>query len=184
MNDDGEAPQTAARYGPFAIAIVTMSIVVWPIAFNLGAFGEVFYLDVFQFVVVASAGLGISLLSSPYHGGRRLFTSLALAAPAAWFVLAVVVTESTAEAATGPVLGPLAFVIAVVAVPVVLKMVTDMFVPGFRAFDQRKLLYGGLAIIVAIAVVSFAAGRNNQRFLTCGDFKVAGSDQPSNCQQE
>lgn len=183
MGDEATDSIAVGRYGPFAVAIVTMALVVWPIAFNLGAFGVVFYLDIFQFVVLATAGLGISLLSSPYSGRRKWLTNAALAAPAAWFAIALMLTDSTAEAATDPVLGPLALVVALVAVPVVLKMVGDMFVPGFMRFERGRLLYGGVALIVLIGAVSYVAGLNNDRFLTCADFKIAGSDQALNCQK-
>lgn len=183
MGDEAIDSMAVGRYGPFAVAIVTIALVVWPIAFNLGAFGEVFYIDIFQFVVVATAGLGISLLSSPYSGRRKWLTNAALAAPAVWFALAVLLTDSTAQAATDPVLGPLALVVSVIAVPTVLKMIADMFVPDFMTFERGRLLYGGAALIVLIGVISYVAGLNNDRFLTCADFKIAGSDQPTNCQK-
>jgi len=172
------------RYGPFAIAIVTISLVSWPIAFNLGAYGEVFYEDVFLFVVAATAGLAVSLLADPYSGERRWFTNVALAAPAGWLLVAVVATGSVGQAATGPILGPLALLIVLVSIPTVLRMMTDMFVPGFRSYESRRLLAGGLATIVIIAAAGFSVGVNNDSFLTCSDFKVAGSDQPSNCAQD
>ena len=41
------------------------------------------------------------------------------------------------------------------------------------------------AIVVVLAVVvsgiSFVVGRENDRFLTCADFSVAGSAEPDNC---
>ena len=40
---------------------------------------------------------------------------------------------------------------------------------------------GVLAVVVVIGVAGWYIGSNNDRFLTCDDFKVAGSDQPENC---
>ncbi len=175
---------TMGRYGPFAIGVVTISLVVFPIAFNLGAYGHVFYEDVFRFVVAATAGLGVSILASPYSGWRKWFTDVALGAPAVWLLLAATLTDSTADAATDPVLGTAALVIGVVSVPTVLVMLLDMFVPGVRTYSSLRLLAGGVAIIVLIAAAGFAIGTNNDRFLTCNDFKVAGSDLPDNCARE
>jgi len=79
---------------------VTVALVVWPIAFNLGAFEHIFYEDVFRFVVAATVGLGVSTHTSPYRGSRRWVTNLALAAPAVWFALATVFTDSAANAIT------------------------------------------------------------------------------------
>jgi hypothetical protein len=161
--------------------VVTISLVVWPIAFNLGAFDQVFYTDVFRFVVAATAGLAVSVLANPYAGQRRWRTHVILAAPAGWLFLAAVLTTSTAEAATNPILGPLALLIVVVSIPTVLRMMTDMFVPGFRSYTSRRLLIGGMAVVIAIGVAGYVVGANNNVFLTCDDFKIAGSDQPTNC---
>lgn len=174
-------PSTFGRYGPFAIAVVTISLVAFPITFNLGAYGQVFYDDVFQFVVAATAGLGVSLLATPYAGWRRWFTDVALGAPALWLVIATAFTDSIADAATNPVLGPAALVVGAVSVPTVLQMLLDMFAPGFRASTDKRLLLGGLGVVVVIGIAGFYIGARNDRFLTCDDFKVAGSDQPENC---
>jgi hypothetical protein len=179
--DTTDDPSAVGRYGPFAIAVVTISLVVFPIAFNLGAYGLVFYEDVFRFVVAATAGLGVSLLATPYTGSRRWFANAALGAPALWLLLASVFTDSVADATTNPVLGPTAFVVALVSIPTVLRMLIDMFVPGFRSYTDRRLLYGGLAVVIVIAASGWFIGANNDRFLTCEDFKVAGADQPKNC---
>jgi hypothetical protein len=169
------------QYGPFAIAVVTVSLVVFPITFNLGAYGQVFYEDIFRFVVAATAGLGVSILASPYVGWRRWLVDVALGAPALWLLLAAVFTDSTADAATNPVLGPMALVIGVVSVPTVLRMLIDLFVPGFGSFADTRLVVGGLVVIALIGVSGLLIGIHNDRFLTCDDFKVAGADQPENC---
>jgi len=179
--DTTETPSAVGRYGPFAIAVVTISLLVFPIAFNLGAYSQVFYEDVFRFVVAATAGLGVSVLATPYTGWRRWFTNAALGAPALWLLLASVFTDSIADATTNPVLGPTALVVGIVSVPTVLGMLIDMFVPGFRSYTDMRLLFGGLTVVVAIAASGYYVGANNDRFLTCDDFKIAGSDQPENC---
>lgn len=169
------------QYGPFAAAIVTISVVVWPIAFNLGAFRAVFYQDLFRFVVIATAGLAVSLLSSHKTGGQRWYVNLGLAGPLIWLTLAATFTDSTADAATNPILGSLALVIGVVSVPTVLKLMADMFVPGLHAYENKRLLFGGLAVLVAMGATGYFVGVNNDFFLNCSDFKVAGSDLPENC---
>jgi len=176
-----EDPSAVGRYGPFAIAVVTISLVAYPIAFNLGAYGLVFYEDVFQFVVAATAGLGVSILASPYTGRRRWLVNAALGAPALWLLVATIFTDSVSDAVTNPILGPAGLVVAVVSIPTVLRMLIDMFVPGFRSYTDNRLLFGGLAVVVVIAAAGLYMGAANDRFLTCEDFKIAGSDQPKNC---
>jgi len=41
--------------GALAVTCITLGLITWPLAFNLGAYGEVLYEDIFR-VVVASSG--------------------------------------------------------------------------------------------------------------------------------
>lgn len=168
-------------HGPAAVATVSLSLVVWPIAFNLGAYGEVFYDDVFRLVVAAAAAFAIGAVASPYQGWRRWFSQTALAAPALWFALAVTLFDSTAAAASDPVLGGLGLLVAVVAVPMVLKLLMDLFTPELSSTRISARLAYAAAVVVLVASAGFAVGANNDAFMTCDDFKVAGADQPSNC---
>ena len=178
---DPDQAERSRRFGPAAVATVTISLVSWRIAFNLGAYGEVFYDDVLAFVVASTVGLAISVVASPYARDRQLFTSVALAAPAVWFVLAVLLFDSTAAAASRPVFGFIGLAIVLVSVPVGVKLLVDLFAPDLVSVRERGLFAYGLAIIVIVAAVGYVVGANNDAFLTCDDFKVAGADQPSNC---
>jgi hypothetical protein len=176
-----ESTDRGSRYGPAAVATVTVALVTWPIAFNLGAYGEVFYDDVFRFVVAATVGLAIATVLSPYAGRRRWLTVGALAAPALWLALSVIFFDSTTAAASDPVFGVLALVAVVIAIPTVMKLLMDLFVPDLSSLENSRVAGFAGAIILLVAVAGFAVGANNDAFLTCDDFKVAGSDQPSNC---
>ena len=181
VTDHAGTDEARPRYGPFAIATVTASLFAWPIAFNLGAYGEVFYEDIFNFVVLGMAGLAVSFLTPAQEGSRLWATRVALAAPALWFLLAVVLFDSTAEAATDPVFGLVGLVVALVSVPAVFFLVVELFLPEASALDSLRLVVAAVLVVALIAVAAYAVGRNNDRFLQCRDFKVAGADQPTNC---
>ena len=176
-----DAPGRVPRFGPFAVAAVTMALVTWPIAFNLGAYDAVFYQDIFQFVVAATAGLAVTLITSPYRGRTLWLVRLALAAPAAWLALSVIYFDSTMDAAADPVFGVLGLVAAVVSIPTVLTLLMDLFVPELTSLRESRLIVAAVAVIVLIAVAGYAVGANNDAFLTCEDFTLAGSDRPANC---
>jgi len=171
------------RHGPIAVATVTTALVTWPIAFNLGAYRAVFYDDIFKFVVVATVGFVIALVWSPYRGRDRFIRCAALAAPAVWLFLSVLWFDSTAAAASDPVFGVVGLLAALVSIPTVLKMMVDLFVPQLGPETDLRAVGFAVAMIVAVAIAGFAVGNNNERFLTCEDFKVAGADQPPNCAQ-
>lgn len=171
-------------YGPAAVALVTIALTTWPIAFNLGAYDAVFYQDVFQVVVVSTVGFILTIVKPPYRGRTLWFTRIALASPFVWMAVAVVLYDSLGTAVSNPVYGLLGLIVAVVSIPTVLRLLIDMFARDLTTVRDPRRLAAGVAVIVLIAVVGFAVGRNNDAFLTCEDFKIAGSDQPTNCAPE
>lgn len=191
MTDDGPSIESSSatstesrQYGPAAVALVTIALTTWPIAFNLGAFGAVFYQDVFQVVVVSTVGFVLTMVRSPYRGRRLLLTRVALASPIVWMALAVVLYDSLGTAVLTPVYGFVGLGVAVVSIPTVLRLLIDMFARDLLTDRDPGMLAAGVAVIVLIAVIGFVVGRNNDAFLTCEDFKIAGSDQPANCAPE
>ena len=52
--------------GQLAIASMTLGLLTWPIAFNLGANGEVLYDDVLRVLVASSILLVITLVNPAY----------------------------------------------------------------------------------------------------------------------
>lgn len=179
-----DEPGRDGSYGPAAVALLTITLTAWPIAFNLGAYRAVFYQDVFQVVVVSVVGFFLTVVKPPYRGRTLLFTRVALAAPMAWMAAAVVVFGSLGAATSNAIYGVLGLLIAVVSVPLVLRLLIDMFARDLTAAQDRAMLTTGVAVVVLIAVAGFVVGRNNDAFLTCEDFTIAGSDEPVNCAPE
>ena len=179
-------PDEAARsqigpYGPAAVATVTIALTIWPIAFNLGAFKEVFYDDIFQLVLISTVGLAITTVRPNYSGRTLWFVRSCLATPALWLALSVILFDSTAAAASDPYFGTLGLLTVVVAIPTVLKLLNGLFAPNLASLRDPQLLGFVIAVVIVVALVGYAVGANNDAFLTCDDFKVAGSDQPANC---
>jgi hypothetical protein len=170
-------------YGPVAVATVTIALTTWPIAFNLGAYQAVFYDDIFKTVVAATVGLAIVVFRPPYERKKLWFVRTALASPALWLTLAVVVFGSTATAASDPLFGTLGLLVALISVPTVLKLLIDLFMPDMASLQDTTMLGLVVAVVIVVAAAGYTVGANNDAFLTCDDFKIAGSDQPSNCAQ-
>ena len=77
----GPSDHVTSVGGPLALTAVTLGQITWPIAFNLGAYGEVFYSDVFS-VVVASTILFVLTFFTPFAStGRQWLVRAALIAP-------------------------------------------------------------------------------------------------------
>lgn len=178
--DQGHARRDRV-FGPAALAVVTIALTTWPIAFNLGAYDAVFYQDVFQILVVATVSLTIVLVKPPYEGATLGFVRVALAAPALWFVGAILLFDSLGAAENNSVYALVGLFIAIVSIPTVLRVLIQMFTPELTLLGNPRMLSFAVGIVVLVAMLGFAVGRNNNYFLTCDDFKIAGSDQPPNC---
>ena len=181
--DDGPVSEPSMRRigGPLAIAGMTLGMLTWPIAFNLGAYGEVLYEDIFQIVVASSILLVVTLVRPAYRRPWSWLVSLALAAPLAWFAAAAMIAGSTSEAMEEPVFVLALVIIAVISVPLTLQLLIGLFTPELTQTRSRRLTFSVVAIVVAVGLVGFTFGRNNDRFMRCLDFAIAGAAEPENC---
>ncbi|WP_322779494.1 hypothetical protein [Frankia sp. Cas4] len=176
--------QHAARYRSFLVAAITLGLITWRVAFNLGAYNTVFYEDVYAVVVASTIAFGASFLA-PHEAPRRVRIPavsgrILLAAPAIWTVLALSVTGSLTAAESSPILMALGVIIGATSVPCVLLLLARVVVPSLETLRGRPLAV--LIVMTAlVAAAGWLTGRHNDRFMTCNDFKVAGQDQPRNC---
>jgi hypothetical protein len=173
--------ETRDRLGPAMLAALTLSLLAFPVAFNLGAYDQVLYPDVFRIMVASLVLLGITFLAPAYQGPRLWLTRVALASPTVWALACVVVAGSTGEATGRPFfIGWLALIV-VISVPVTLVMLLDMYNPGIRTERNRRILLWLTGIVLVVVSGGYVAGAHNDRLMTCGDFAIAGSAEPSGC---
>lgn len=167
--------------GRLAVASVTLGLVIWPIAFNLGAYGQIFYTDVFRLVVASSILLAIVAVNPPYATPWIWFVRVALASPLVWLLVAGYVVGSTTEAMRRGLFVAWLVLTVVVSVPLSLRLLIDLFTPQVARTGSPRTTAAIVALVAAVGVIGFVAGRENPRFMTCADFAVAGSSEPQNC---
>jgi hypothetical protein len=175
---DGSRPRTG---GPLALTAVTLGLIIWPLAFNYGAYGEVHYDDVFSMVVASTILFVVTMVNPVYPPPWIWFVRLALAAPMGWLLTAAWLEGSTSAALDRPGFVVWMLLIVVVSVPVTLRLLVDMFMPELTATASRKVQWSIVALVVIVGAVGFVVGRENPRFMTCSDFIIAGSAEPVNC---
>ena len=167
--------------GALAVTCITLGLITWPLAFNLGAYGEVFYDDIFRVVVASSILFAIVTITRPYRSPQIWLVLGALASRLAWMLAAGFVVGSTSEALDQPAFLLWLVLILLISVPISLRLLLDLFTPEVSQLADRRIGIGVGALIIVVAGLGFVAGRNNDRFMTCADFAVAGSSEPENC---
>lgn len=167
--------------GPLALAAVTLGMIVWPIAFNIGAYGEIFYENVFKLVVAASILLVIIVVNDVYRAPWNWIVRAALASPLLWLLVAAYVVGSTSEAQDRPVFMVWLVTILVVSVPLTLQLLVDMSMPELSRAGSRRITASIVAVVAMVGAVGFVVGRDHPRFMTCADFAIAGSTEPDDC---
>ena len=163
-----------------SVAVVAAALLVWWPAFDLGAYGVIFFNQVLSLWAASTAIFLVSLTA-----GRRALVSwprrLALLLPSLWLLLAFVLPEGGAKP-WSRALFFLAVVLTLAGIPFLAALLLRVTISGYEQMpSRRRLLAAGLVAIVAVA--SFVLGQFNNRFLTCNDFTVSGNDTPPGCSQ-
>jgi hypothetical protein len=167
--------------GPLAVTAVTLGLLTWPIAFNLGAFGEIFYDDIFKVVVAATILFVVTLVNPVYPSPWIWIVRVALVAPMLWLITAAWVEGSTSEALDRPLFIVWIVLILIVSIPITLRLLIDMFMPELKNAREPSVLWSIVGLVLVVGLIGFVVGRENPRFLSCTDFSIAGSAEPENC---
>ncbi len=179
MARDGVADDGAFRR--FLFAAIVLNLVTWRVAFNLGAFGQVFYEDVYAVVVASLAALVATFFAPRGSAPRRWWSRLLLIAPTAWFIASVAFTDSLSDADQHLGLGITGLIVGLTSFPYTLFLLARAFIPQLGEVRSIKRWVALGLLTVAVAVAGVLVGSHNYRFMTCFDFKVSGNDQPANC---
>ena len=65
--------------------------------------------------------------------------------------------------------------------PITLRLLVDMFTPELTQAGSRRMTLAIVSLVAAVGLIGFAVGRENDRFMSCADFAIAGSSEPKNC---
>ncbi len=168
----------------FFIAAIVVAVAIWPIGFNLGAFGTIFFDKLLEIWAISVAALLAGLLVDSRRDQNVLSRAdrILLALPSLWLITTMLRFEEG-----GAVLRllnqGLGLATAFFSVPHIIRIVMPIAMPEVTAVRGPRQTLNLLVLTVAISVASFAIGYRNDLFMTCADFKVSGNDLPTNCRQ-
>ena len=170
-------PESAPDRATLLIA-VPAATVAFSLAFNLGAFDEIFFDVILSVWVISTLVLVFSFLSKrlppQYWGGR-----IVLLLPTLWLVLAFVENPEK-EGFLEKTLFPTSLVVTLICLPFITWILVSAINPDFVELPMRNRWIVGITVVV-FAVAGYAFGARNDWFLNCADFKVSGNDLPENC---
>jgi hypothetical protein len=161
-----------------SVAVVAAALVVWWPAFDLGAYGVIFFQ---QMLALWAASTAIFLAS--LTAGRRAQVSwprrLALLIPSLWLLLALAIPEGGSEP-WSRALFYLAIVLTLAGTPFLAALLLRVTIAGYEQIPSRRRLVAA-AVVGIVAIAAFGLGQFNNRFLTCNDFIISGNDTPPGC---
>jgi hypothetical protein len=161
-----------------SVAVVAAALVVWWPAFDLGAYGVLFFN---QFLSLWAASTAIFLVS--LTAGRRARVSwarrLALLIPSLWLLLAFALPEGGARP-WSRALFYTAVMLTLAGAPFLAALLLRVTIAGYQQIPSRRRLVAA-AVVGTVAIAAFGLGQFNNRFLTCNDFVISGNDTPPGC---
>ncbi|HEU0237784.1 MAG TPA: hypothetical protein VFR11_00695 [Micromonosporaceae bacterium] len=166
-------------YRAFFATTIAASLLIWDLAFALGAYHTVFYYRLFQIFVVSTVLL---LGSIVLRREMRVWwwTRVVLCIPVLWFVLRGI---APIYRSTGPlhVIEQTLTWLTLATVPLTLWALVRVMAPGLFEMRARRVRALVIVIISVVAIAGFVVGQFNSHFTNCRDYVVAGDDEPSHC---
>lgn len=176
-NELGPTPKASAADRATLLIAVGSASVAFTLGFNYGAFGVVFFDQVFTVWVIASVVFVASIVTrlKPRTWPRRLV----LVIPSVWLIMSWLNNNTDLER-----IDDLTIVLSVIVVFVPLPFVGWILVTTINAeFAElpRRNKGAVLSAVGVFLVVGLLFGARNDLVLECEDFKVSGNDLPKNC---
>ncbi|MFS0513895.1 hypothetical protein ACEYW6_04105 [Nostoc sp. UIC 10607] len=185
MNDQEMEQHINLKIKTFLLAAITLSLSMWDLSFNLGAFKVIFFEKIFLIWVASSATLLACLLLPRNRSPITWPGLLVMSIPTLWFILPFVPFHevSTTGALRKIVSLGLGIVVYLICLPYTLYMVFAIINEDIIHLS-KKLIIKLIVILLIIGCIGYFVGSHNYLFLSCFDFKVSGNDLPANCLQE
>jgi hypothetical protein len=164
----------------FFATTLGISLLVWDLAFSLGAYHTVFYYRLMQIFVVSGVLLAGALVLRR-HLTVRPWMLVILSIPVVWLAWRLIAPVGGRWPRVYRVVDAVLIGLVLVTLPVTLWAVARIVAPDYFELSTLRLRLAGAGIVGVIAVAGFLTGQFNYHVVTCQDYVVAGDDTPANC---
>lgn len=168
-----------AKTKSFLLAAVAVSLTMWNLSFNLGAFGTIFFENIFAAWITASATFLGCLLLPPSQSpvDHRGLTIMAI--PTVGFIFTFI-ENNTANSFLDLLGIAISIVSYVFCLPYTIFIIFSITQADIVKLS-RKMTIKLISIAAIIGFLGYFIGSHNYLFLSCDDFTVSGNDIPANC---
>ena len=168
----------------FLLVTVALSVSVWHDAFNLGAFGVIFF-DKILLIWATATSVLLGLIFLPFnHAPVRWRNLVMMAIPTIWVAAAFFHNARPTGDKFDLLFWGLGAMVTLICLPYTIYVVVSIISPEFLQLEGLKIKLALMLVVLTIGLIGYWAGRNNFLFLTCEDFKISGQELPNNCYRQ
>lgn len=166
------------------LGAIGIAVPVWETAFNLGAYGTVFYERLFWLWVLSTTTVLTLVLLARGASPVPRWGLAVMGLPTA-VILLDLGSSALPDSDTMELFLVTASALAiVVALPYTAYVISEIVNQDLLDVSGLRTIGALAAIAVVIGAAGFTAGLRNDLLLTCEDFEIAGSALPDNCNDE
>lgn len=165
----------------FLLLSITLAYHMFSAGFELGAYGELFYVHKITAWSLVSGALVALLILPRRMSGIRYWQLLVLLIPSIWVLMATYFGLQHQGTIVRPGLFLLATLSYLFCLPFAIYMVVQIVNPDLLTLKGGKPKAGMLLIAFCFLLFGYLSGEYNYLFMTCHDFELAGDMPPTNC---
>ena len=165
----------------FVLGTVALSTTTWNIAFNLGAYRTVFYRNLFVVWVTVTTIFLVTLLTRKREVPVPWWGKVIMLVPTAGIILLPLAAGIGQDTLWEPAALTVSVFAVLICLPYALYVAVRIINADLLDLPEMRLKVLLVAIVLIVGLIGLWMGANNDLFLTCGDFKIAGDELPANC---
>lgn len=172
------SPRTP-EFQKYILPLVALAVAMWDVAFNVGAFGTIFYNRIFS-IWIASTTVLAGCFLMPNQAPIPPLGVVLMGLPTPWFILNSIDSHLIYDLDYVTVF--IGVIVYFVSLPYTLWVLFSLTHYELVNLPRKLVLRLGL-FIISVGIVGYLMGSHHFWFLTCKDFEISGSHKPDNCRQ-